>query len=145
MILNTLQPKSDKELAESFGKLNPSELLLNSCNYGNLQGVQLALDKGADPSYNYNWALRLAAHNGHKEIVELLLNDKRVDPSPLDNMTIRMASRYGHVEVVKILLKDGRVDPSASNNYAIKWASAGEHKEGTKTKFGNYYAEHCKK
>ena len=30
-------------------------------------------------------------------------------------------------------------------NPVITKYSAGEHKDGTKTKFGNYYAEHCKK
>ena len=31
-----------------------------------------------------------------------------------------------------------------SNPVVTKY-SAGEHKDGTKTKFGNYYAEHCQK
>ena len=30
-------------------------------------------------------------------------------------------------------------------NPVVTKYSAGEHKDGTKTKFGNYYAEHCKK
>ncbi len=30
-------------------------------------------------------------------------------------------------------------------NPVVTKYTAGEHKEGTKTKFGNYYAEHCKK
>ena len=39
MILNTLQPKTNKEISESIDKLTPVELLLKSSEYGFLNGV----------------------------------------------------------------------------------------------------------
>ena len=51
----------------------------------------------------FNWA----SHNGHLEVVKLLLQDSRVDPSAEDNGAIRWASFNGYLEVVKLLEQYG--------------------------------------
>ncbi|EPZ34081.1 hypothetical protein O9G_003161 [Rozella allomycis CSF55] len=63
-----------------------------------------------DPSADGNYAIRLAARNGHTEIVKYLLTDPRVDPSANGNYAIQWASSKGHADVVKLLLADSRVD-----------------------------------
>jgi ankyrin repeat protein len=97
--------------------------LMSASQNGHIAIVtHLLQDPRVDPSYNTNWAIRLAFQNCHLEIVTLLLQDPRVDTS-VDNYAIRWASRYGHLEIVNLLLQDPRVDPSADNNMAIRWAS----------------------
>jgi ankyrin repeat protein len=56
------------------------------------------------PAYSYTHAIRVACRNGHKEIVELLLQDPRVNPAD-DHCPIRFASAYGHKEIVELLLQ----------------------------------------
>jgi hypothetical protein len=48
----------------------------------------LLQDKRVDPSDLYDVALQNAIRNGHKEIVEMLLQDERVDASPYDNFAL---------------------------------------------------------
>src|SRR3990172_3508532 len=57
--------------------------------------------------------LKLAAKEGHLNVVNRLLEDDRVDPSDNDNYAIRWASLKGYLNVVNKLLEDDRVDPSA--------------------------------
>ena len=132
----------------AFAKLNKLPIIqlsssekihffLESCKLGHWRVVRFLLkdpnDKHlkrlVDPSADNNIAIRLASTEGHKEVVEILLEDPRVDPSDINNITIRYASESDHKEVVEMLLKDLRVDPSADNNYAIRWASINGHKE----------------
>jgi len=126
-IRDLMQPKSEEEILKSIDNLSPEELLKKSCSIGYLNGIKLALEKGVDPSVNNNYAIEIAAINGHTEIVKLLLTDERVDPSDENNFAIIYASENGHTEIVKLLLNDKRVDPSANNNYAIIYASENGH------------------
>jgi len=98
------------------------------CRTGNIDIVKELLPK-VDPSIEDNYAIRWAARNDHKDILELLLQDPRVDPSVLDNWVIKWAAYYGHKDVVQLLLRDSRVDPSADDNYAIRWAAENGHKD----------------
>jgi len=101
----TSKPEEDKDITET-------KLLLQN-----------------DPSIHNNFAIRVAAINGHIETVKLLLQDPRIDPTAQLNEPIRYAAENGHIEVVKILLQNKRVNPAAENNYAIRYASQNGHIE----------------
>ena len=115
-----LKPKSKEELEKALDKMDADELLKQSSIDGNIKNFKLALERGADPSYVNNYAIRWASYYGHIEVVELLLKDSRVDPSDCNNTAILWASSNGHKEVVELLLKDSRVDPSDDDNLAIR-------------------------
>lgn len=95
-----------------------------------LQVVQEILSKpGVDPTDDYNYAIRLAAANGHLEVVQELLSHPYVDPTANNNEAIRKAAAYGHLEVVKLLLSHPAVDPTANGNEAFRMASENGHLE----------------
>ena len=85
-----------------------------------------------DPSMHQNEAIRIAAENGHVEVVRLLLADPRTDSSEKDSSAFRFASSNGHLEVVKLLLAHPKANPTAGDNYAIRWASSKGHLEVVK-------------
>jgi ankyrin repeat protein len=128
-VRDLMKPKSDDEILKSLSDLNPNDLLMKSCSIGYLNGIKLALEKGADASYNNNYAIKYSSEHGYTEIVEFLLKERRVDPSDDDNFAIRFASQNGHIEIVKLLLQDKRVDPSAKDNSAIIYASKNGYTE----------------
>jgi len=101
---------------------------LNASEVGNTNIVKELLSI-IDPSIRNNFAIRFAAKNGHKDVVELLLKDSRVDPGARDNEAIRYAAYYGHKKTVELLLEDSRVDPSAVNSQAIIFAAKNGHKD----------------
>jgi ankyrin repeat protein len=77
-----------------------------------------------------NPCLHLAANNGHKSTVCLLLEDGRVVPSVLDNdgnTCLHLAANNGHESTVILLLEDGRVDPIAINNEELDCLSVTTH------------------
>jgi hypothetical protein len=80
-----------------------------------------------DPSANDNYAIQLAARNGHTAVVDRLLQDKRVDPSANGNYAVQFAAENDHLAVVERLLQDPRVDPSADDNCAVAWAAGNGH------------------
>ena len=69
--------------------------------------------------------------NTHK--IAQLLNDQNIEAQAFKQMGFKTVKIY---EINKWI--------DECNPVVTKY-SAGEHKDGTKTKFGNYYAEHCKK
>ena len=46
---------------------------------------EILSDSRVDPSAENNYAIKLASHFGHQEVVKLLLSDARVDPSARNN------------------------------------------------------------
>ena len=83
--------------------------LCDVVDYGDLTAVQCLLRADINPSAQDNYAIGVAAQNGHLDVVELLLADKRVNPSADNNYAIRWAAHWGHLDVVQLLLKDKRV------------------------------------
>jgi ankyrin repeat protein len=72
--------------------------------------------------------LSWASRNGHREVVEMLLNKGSVDIDSRDNedsTPLSGASRYGHAGVVKLLIERGaRTDLKDKNGYTpLQWAT----------------------
>ena len=78
-----------------------------ACKINNIELVNLLLLFDCDPLTN-NAAIRVAAQNGHIDVVDRLLQDGRVDPSASNNYAIRIASLNCHIAVVDRLLQDDR-------------------------------------
>ena len=94
--------------------------------------LSLPSERGVDPTADNNYAIRCASHNGHLDVVKLLLTYPKVDPTADDNYAIQWASHNGHLEVAKLLLTLPKVDPSADDNYAIRSSSRMGHLEVVK-------------
>uniref|UniRef100_A0A6C0JS57 Uncharacterized protein n=1 Tax=viral metagenome TaxID=1070528 RepID=A0A6C0JS57_9ZZZZ len=101
---------------------------LNACITGDYETVKSLITQ-INPSAEDNAAIGYASHDGHLEIVKLLLADPRVNPATNNNWPIRCASHNGHLEVVRLLLDDSRVDPSDIENCAVRWAKENGHTE----------------
>ena len=82
---------------------------IEACKSDDISVIEIYIKDGGDPSADNNAAIRWASHNGHVEVVKLLINDERVDPSIYNNAAIRWASIEGHTDVVRLLLQDARV------------------------------------
>lgn len=106
-----LKPKSKEELMDSIKPYinKPDELLRMSCYIGLMEGVEMAIRKGADPSMRLNEPIGLATYFNHPDIVEYLLTDQRVDASDLDNYAIQTAEQYKYKDIISLLLKDSKV------------------------------------
>jgi ankyrin repeat protein len=103
--------------------------LPDACRDGDIERVKRLLEKGEDPTVDWNAAIRLASFNGHTKVVEILLQDGRADPTADENAALGYASYHGNVEIVKALLKDGRVNPEDDDSYAIEIARTDEIRE----------------
>lgn len=103
------------------------EQFITAVGAGDEARVAILIDLGINPAYDNNAAVRLAAANGHSNIVIRLLRDDRVDPSADDNAAIREAAANGHSAVVEVLLQDLRVNPNARDNQAIRFAAKNGH------------------
>jgi len=79
-----------------------------------------------------NSSLRLAARNGHKDCVSLLL-DVGADPSPQRCRCLRLACSNGHAEIVQKLLLDDRVDETLNHCHAMRLALEKRHVEVVRT------------
>ena len=94
-------------------------------------------DRGVDPSANGNYAVRLAAKQGHLDVVRYLCElpaDRGVDPSANDNCAVRWASKEGRLDVVRYLCElpaDRGVDRSA-----VRWEEA--HSDVVRYLFNTY-------
>jgi ankyrin repeat protein len=89
-----------------------SDRLLEAASDGNLDGVEEALQQGADVNARGalgDAALNLAAQRGHKEVVQRLL-DKGADIHNLggaDKTPIMNAAFAGNIGIVRLLLEKG--------------------------------------
>jgi len=116
-----------KALSDIFNEKKTDSKLIIAAKKGNLNDLKTALN---DPKVNINeigeksnkTALMLASGNGHKRVVEILLN-KGANPHILgwDTSALREAVKENYVEIVKLLLQDKRVDDNfqRSLGYAL--------------------------
>jgi len=74
----------------------------DACRNGKIDIVKQLLTQ-IDPSAQNNWTIKVAAENGHQDVVELLLKDPRVDPSAEDNWAIKWAAFNCYHDIVELL------------------------------------------
>jgi ankyrin repeat protein len=84
--------------------INTDNPMVIACEFGHYEIAKLLYEKGADPSIADSFSFRLAAENGHANIVRLFINDKRINVNAQDEYAIKQACEENHYEVVKILM-----------------------------------------
>lgn len=132
-----MKPKSDEEILKELGNLSPDEMLLQSINYEYINGVKLAIEKGANINYQgdgeYYTPLMRAIRKVNKEIAELLLkNGADINKKNRYGFTnLMVASRIGHKDIVELLIKAGaNLNIKNKNGWtALRYASEKGHKE----------------
>jgi len=102
-IVNTVNVVKDKE---------GNTVLMSQCITGSNLNIKELLENGADLSIQNNFgntALMLASENGHKEIVEVLLEKIKHENLLLKNnkgeTALMLASQKGHRKIVEVLLE----------------------------------------
>ena len=119
-IINGLDPYKHK---------TPNEQLITAIERNNKDRILDAINKGADVTFSYNSALRLAARYGHTEIIKLLMAFDEVDVTTNDNGALKLAAYCGYTEIIKLLMTRGEVDITAEDNCALRVAAQNGHTE----------------
>ncbi|KAM8877141.1 caskin-2 isoform 2-T2 [Synchiropus picturatus] len=106
--------KTPLDLACEFGRLKVAQLLLNS----NKVSALLEGDKGQDSLESpASTCLHLAARNGHKDVIKLLLRSGiDINRSTKVGTSLHEAALYGKTEVVQLLL-DAGISVNIRNTY----------------------------
>jgi len=105
--LTTLSPFSGLHCASFFGIVEVAAGLIEMGHHIN------------EGDFFGRTPLAWAAHNGHEEVVKLLLGREEVDPDKLDidgHTPLSLAAWDGHERVAKILLGREEVNPNKSNS-----------------------------
>jgi len=89
--------------------------LVEACKNGNILKVEELLSNPENPINYFGEVFLCACEEGHREIVELLLNDERIDIKSIGASPFKIACEKGHVGVVELLLNDQRVDVTKEN------------------------------
>ncbi|XP_051570272.1 caskin-2-like [Myxocyprinus asiaticus] len=105
--------KTPLDLACEFGRVKVAQLLLNS----NMVASLLEGDQRNGSDLNCNTPLHLAARNGHKDVIRLLLKAGiDINRSTKAGTALHEAALYGKTEVVRLLL-DAGIDVNIRNTY----------------------------
>lgn len=106
--------KTPLDLACEFGRLKVAQLLLNS----NMVTVLLEGEGGHDSSETPSTTpLHLAARNGHKDVIKLLLKAGiDINRATKAGTSLHEAALYGKTEVVRLLL-DAGINVNMRNTY----------------------------
>ncbi|XP_072549408.1 caskin-2 isoform X3 [Salminus brasiliensis] len=105
--------KTPLDLACEFGRLKVTQLLLSS----NMITTLLEGDRRDTVDSAFNTPLHLAARNGHKDIIRLLLKAGiDINRATKAGTALHEASLYGKTEVVRLLL-DAGIDVNIRNTY----------------------------
>nr|XP_046271043.1 caskin-2-like isoform X2 [Scatophagus argus] len=105
--------KTPLDLACEFGRVQVAQLLLNS----NMVVALLEGERKEPTDSAFTTPLHLAARNGHKDIIRLLLKAGiDINRTTKSGTALHEASLYGKTEVVRLLL-DAGVDVNIRNTY----------------------------
>ncbi|XP_033500657.1 caskin-2 isoform X11 [Epinephelus lanceolatus] len=105
--------KTPLDLACEFGRVQVAQLLLSS----NMVVALLEGERKEPTDSAFTTPLHLAARNGHKEIIRLLLKAGiDINKTTKSGTALHEASLYGKTEVVRLLL-DAGVDVNIRNTY----------------------------
>uniref|UniRef100_A0A671PZA0 Caskin-2 n=1 Tax=Sinocyclocheilus anshuiensis TaxID=1608454 RepID=A0A671PZA0_9TELE len=111
-ILNKAK-KTPLDLACEFGRVKVAQLLLSS----NMVASLLEGDRRDGSDSNCNTPLHLAARNGHKDVIRLLLKAGiDINRTTKAGTALHEAALYGKTEVVRLLLDNG-IDVNIRNTY----------------------------
>ncbi|XP_058625932.1 caskin-2 isoform X2 [Onychostoma macrolepis] len=111
-ILNKAK-KTPLDLACEFGRVKVAQLLLSS----NMVASLLEGDRKDGSDSNCNTPLHLAARNGHKDVIRLLLKAGiDINRTTKAGTALHEAALYGKTEVVRLLLDNG-IDVNIRNTY----------------------------
>eukprot|EP00877_Chromochloris_zofingiensis_P010898 jgi/Chrzof1/6061/Cz17g07090.t1 len=130
-------------------KHNPNGSLKSLCGTGDANGVQELLDHGVNPHVEEDAALLIAADNGHKPVVEVLVsygcNTPTCARNPLKaaleggaantvdlllefgtkHVPVCAAANRGHTDIVQLLIDSGAANASERDIALLIAASAG--------------------
>uniref|UniRef100_A0A8D3AW14 Caskin-2-like n=1 Tax=Scophthalmus maximus TaxID=52904 RepID=A0A8D3AW14_SCOMX len=105
--------KTPLDLACEFGRVKVAQLLLSS----NMVVALLEGERKEPTDSAFTTPLHLAARNGHRDIIRLLLNAGiDINKTAKSGTALHEASLYGKTEVVRLLL-DAGVDVNIRNTY----------------------------
>nr|XP_021326574.1 caskin-2-like isoform X2 [Danio rerio] len=105
--------KTPLDLACEFGRAKVAQLLLSS----NMVASLLEGDRRDASDSNCNTPLHLAARNGHKDVIRLLLKAGiDINRTTKAGTALHEAALYGKTEVVRLLLDTG-IDVNIRNTY----------------------------
>uniref|UniRef100_A0A673G6G5 Caskin-2 n=1 Tax=Sinocyclocheilus rhinocerous TaxID=307959 RepID=A0A673G6G5_9TELE len=111
-ILNKAK-KTPLDLTCEFGRVKVAQLLLSS----NMVASLLEGDRKDGSDSNCNTPLHLAARNGHKDVIRLLLKAGiDINRATKAGTALHEAALYGKTEVVRLLLDNG-IDVNIRNTY----------------------------
>lgn len=80
-----------------------------------------------------NMAILWAARNGHRVVLEVLLEQEGATPNTVDQegrTPLSLAAEWGHGDVVRILLEREDLTPNTAHEYGrtpLSWATGGGH------------------
>ena len=83
--------------------INWNNILINSSEKGDLEGVKKAIEQGADVHSHYDYSLRRASFEGHLPVVKYLV-EQGADVHAENDESLICASEQGHLPVVKYLV-----------------------------------------
>lgn len=101
-----LKPKTIEEIRESFKNFKPNELLILSSYHGLMEGLENALQRGADVHVYKDLALVYAASGGHLEAVKLLIeNGANVNENKHEALVSAAAENYK--DIINLMIDNG--------------------------------------
>ena len=125
---NILRPRSREEIEQAFDGIPPQKAFDKAVDIVYLSKIkELINNPEVDIHKHDDKALRWSAHNGHTEVVKVLL-DAGADVHARSDEALKGAAMNGRLEVVKLLL-DAGADVHAGNDAALWWALHDGHTE----------------
>ena len=99
---------TEHEVVENFKKLPPDEMLKRSSKLGLIDGVKIAIERGADINYIDCLALKYACDNGYYDIAKYLIdNGANIRPENKSHNLLTLASEKGYNDILGLLINKG--------------------------------------